>query len=274
LCVLGAFLTCAGCATHFSAQQLKKHLHENDACAEAEAKSILGLSKPKLIRNRRTVDFKCNMLAQLNILKARGVPHAQTQLVRLYPGLKKQVLSSWVQVAQSLFEAQGLGYGQKRYIVKIKRAWYSKEEDELYVRFIYEREIRGLTVDEWWLQDEMLDILEEIKPEGWQDFKCSAGWLQGFKTRYKISEQMRNNKKHLPIIERLPVIRAFHQWLLQTLQASDPQRCPKYGRFSAAVIFHMVNVFFPKTRKTDNEGYGAGCCVGCCLGSNPSSIRT
>ena len=109
MCVLGAFLTCAGCATHFSAQQLKKHLHENDACAEAEAKSILGLSKHKLIRNRRTVDFKCNMLAQLNILKARGVPHAQTQLVRLYPGLKKQVLSSWVQVAQSLFEAQGLG---------------------------------------------------------------------------------------------------------------------------------------------------------------------
>ena len=231
--------------------ELSKHLRDNDACAEAEAKSVLGMSKPKQIRNRRTVDFKCAMLAHLNTLKARGVPHSQKQLLKLYPGLKQQALSLWVKVTEALFEAQSLGYGQKRYVVKLKRAWYSKEEDELYVRFIYEREIRGLTVDEWWLQDEMMDIVEEIKPEGWQDFKCSAGWLQGFKTRYKISEQMRNNKKHIPIIERLPVIRAFHQWLLQTLQASDPQRCPKYGRFSAAVMFHRVNVLVSKTRKTE-----------------------
>lgn len=47
------------------------------------------------------------------------------------------------------------------------------------------------------------------------------------------------------VVERLPVIRSFHQWLIYGLQRSAPQRCPKYGRFPPHRMFHMDQVPLP-----------------------------
>jgi hypothetical protein len=202
-------------------------LGANKDCATAEAAASLGREKPKKHRTRRTIDFKCQILTDLVKLELKGIPHAQTVLIKLHTGISRSDISKWKLAREALFDAQRAGAGQKRYLQKKTRAWHSKEEDELYVRFIYRREIQGLKTTDSQLVDMMQEILEEFKPQGYANFKCSPGWLSGFKKRYKITCQKRNNKKHLPIIERVPVIRSFHLWLLHKLQRSAPQTCPR-----------------------------------------------
>ena len=91
-----------------------------------------------------------------------------------------------------------------------------------------------------WLVDEMRQILQELQPEGWEEFKFSEGWLGAFKTRYRISSLVRTNKKEVPVSQRVPVIRFFHREM-DAVRNSNPQRCHKYGRFRAHEYFHMVS---------------------------------
>ena len=51
--------------------------------------------------------------------------------------------------------------------------------------------------------------------------------LAGGKTRFKITSQSATNKKKVPIATKLPLIKAFHMWLLRDLQMSLPS-----GRFA------------------------------------------
>lgn len=219
-------IICAGCGTGLSnAWLFGLHLGANTACVRAEAASILRHEKPKKHRVRRTIDFKCEIILELEKLELRGIPHAQTVLLKLHTGITRSDISRWQLARESLFDAQLAGRNQKRYLQKKTRVWHDKEEDELYVRFISRREIQGLKFTDSQLVETMRDILEEYKSPEWINFKCSPGWLSGFKKRYKITCQQRNNKKHLPLIERVPLIRSFHLWLLHTLQRSAPQTC-------------------------------------------------
>jgi hypothetical protein len=68
----------------------------------------------------------------------------------------------------------------------------------------------------------MRQILSTQQPQGWETFRCSNGWLAGFKTRFKITSQSATNKKKVPIATKLPLIKAFHMWLLRDLQMSLP----------------------------------------------------
>ena len=173
-----------GCGHSCARTVLPAHLLKSKTCRTAEGNAVLG--KSKRVRARRTIDFKCNILSELMALESRGIPAAATLLVSMRPGLSKQILSGWKSTSSGLFSAQSLGQGHLRNLRNTSRAWYSKEEDELYVRFIFGREVKGFKLDDTWLQDEMESILEESKPDGWDNFKCSPGWLSGFKKRYRI----------------------------------------------------------------------------------------
>ena len=222
-------LTCSGCGACLVNELLfGLHLSTNKSCAAAEASATLEREKSKKHRIRRTIDFKCQILSDLVKLERRGIPHAQTVLLKFHTGVSSSDVSRWQLARTTLFHAQRAGHGQKRYMLGKTRVWYSREEDEVYVRFIYRREVQGLKTGDNDLVLMMHDTLVEFQPPGWKNFKCSPGWLSKFKKRYKISSQQRNNKKHLPIHERAPALRSFHMWLLHTLQRSAPQTCPRY----------------------------------------------
>jgi hypothetical protein len=65
------------------------------------------------------------------------------------------------------------------------------------------------------------------------------------RNRWEITNQCRTNKKKFSIEERLPAIRAFHQYWITAVQAGGPHRCPKYGRFPASHIYAMDQVPMP-----------------------------
>ena len=84
---------------------------------------------------------------------------------------------------------------------------------------------------------------------------AEGGWCSNFCKRWEIASQCRTNKHKLSIDERLPSIRNFHTWLIYGLQRSEPQRCPKYGRFPPARMYHMDQVplpFSPGNKRTLN----------------------
>jgi len=87
----------------------------------------------------------------------------------------------------------------------------------------------------------MKEILRKNKPQSWDTFAASNGWLSNFKKRYRISAQRVNNKKNVPITEKIPLMKVFHRWFLKDVQMRLPQRCPIYGRFPAQYMFHMVH---------------------------------
>ena len=143
---------------------------------------------------------------------------------------------------EKLYEAQRLGYGGCRNIITVSRVRYPEQENELYLRFVHRRIHLGLKTTDIWLR---LMMQELLRVHGWEEFMYSNGWVTAFKERYRITSQARTNKKQLPLSERLGRIKIFHQWLLGELQRSDPQRCPKYGRFAADHMFHMDQIPLP-----------------------------
>ena len=126
-------------------------------------------------------------------------------------------------------------------------------ESILYGRFVWRRRYLRRRVNRKWFRKNMLSILKTM-PDG-AGFTASNRWVQLFQRRWDISYQCRSNKHTDSILDRLPIIRSFHQWLIYGLQRSEPQRCPKYGRFPPKRMFHMDQVpcpFSPGTKRTLN----------------------
>ena len=127
---------------------------------------------------------------------------------------------------------------------------YPDCEDELYIRFLFRRSALGYPTNHFWLMDEFARILEEVKPRGWQDFKCSYGWAVRFCTRYSLSTQAKTNSKAQDLVERAEAIKKFHRYWLITVQTSAPQTDPKYGRFPPYRILHRDQVPFHSRQTT------------------------
>ena len=194
--------------------------------------------KPVKHRTSYTVSFRCRILDQLIALEASGVLFPQKVLLTLHHGLSKASISEWSKRRLQLLRARSEGLGPVRKLQTGTKVQYPLIENELYMIFLWRRDILGLSVDGKWLQKQMLTLLRDFEPAGWRTFKCSTGWLGGFKVRYRISYQCRTVKKYQTIISRLPKIKGFHRWL-RALQRSGVQRCPIYGRFPADHMFHM-----------------------------------
>ena len=116
-----------------------------------------------------------------------------------------------------------------------RRVTYDLEEQMLFDAVFVRRQLLGLWIDRYWLQDEFYEILTMTQPEGWKDFKCSNGWVSGFCRRYCITQQARSNKKDVPAAVKEPLIRSFHRQMLE-LQRSV-RSDPLYGRFSPLRMF-------------------------------------
>jgi len=165
----------------------------------------------------------------------------------------KKNVSDWRRDRIRLLRArsESTGNGSLRYLQMVSRVFFPEAEDRLFMSFHILRDKIGLKTGDIWLRLEMRNILAKLKPPGWDEFCLSPGWLSGFKRRYRISSQVRTNKKHCPIEERLQ----RSQRSPRPSQAA-PQTCPRYGRFSPGAYFHMDQIplpFVPASERSLNE---------------------
>ena len=129
-------------------------------------------------------------------MKLNLVSNAQQEVVLRHQGISKQDVSRWISQENELKAARANGDGQKRKVVISSCVCYPTEEDELYIRFTYRREVQGLPVTDDWLQcnpcschntpkpnfvdslriGTFADVLDEFTPdERCKTFQCSNG---------------------------------------------------------------------------------------------------
>lgn len=112
-------------------------------------------------------------------------------------------------------------------------------EDVLYQEFVYRRKVQGLPTDGYWLRYRFLSLLNEHKPG--HLFQLSNGWLCGFLLRYRITEQMKTEKKGKSVEERLYLMKAFHLKLYYIQNVFD-QVDPIWGAFPPECWWNMDQV--------------------------------
>ena len=181
-------LQCPECKRSFElAMHLGVHLKKSLGCRQyVEVK--------KQTRQRPTISKKCEVLGELLRLEKQGVPLAQTVVCAMFPGIGKKNISMWRQNRFKLFAALSQGIGSRRTIRNSTRVRFPSEEEKLYMNFVYRRQILGLKTTDIWLKLEMASLLSLYIPGDWYKFKCSNGWVIGFKKRYRV--YIGENRKH------------------------------------------------------------------------------
>jgi hypothetical protein len=169
-------------------------------------------------------------------------------------GIPVATIFDWLNDRVAIFLlAATPGMASKRKHVKEGPGAHPEAQTILYARFVWRRRYLRRRVNRRWLKKQFRQILRERYNV--TDFVASNGWCSRYCRRWDITYQSRTNKHTDSILERIPLIRGFHQWLIYGLQRSAPQRCTKYGRFPPARMYHMDQVpceFSPGTKKTLN----------------------
>ena len=138
-------------------------------------------------------------------------------------------------------------FRRKKKIV-IGKGKYPLQEQKLYLKFLYRRQALKLPASREWLCNQFMKILETDQPDGWGTFMRSEGWVSGFCKRFRICDRAMTNKKTSSVLERLPEIRKFHQYLiyfLPRMSTNGSLQCAKYGRFAARNRYHMDQIPLP-----------------------------
>jgi hypothetical protein len=203
-----------------------------------------GPSHPIRVRCRRhsySFTRKRDLILELDGLRYAGVTDPAKTLSRR-TGIHDSDLCKWNKNRNEIFlRARTRGMAKlRKYRPSI--GTHPEAELELYGRFVWRRKYQRLATHRDWLRDNMAEILR-------RDYNItkvrSAGWCSNFCRRWAITSQCRTNKHKQSVQERLPAIRKFHTWLIYGLQRSEPQRCPKYGRFPPHLMYHMDQVPLP-----------------------------
>jgi hypothetical protein len=206
------------------------------------------LAKPKVAKRTawtladkvRAIVFYFTLVQQLYLRPGAIAAHSL--------GVPKGTFDPWLADKEELLSLYLTypGYRKKKRIV-VTSGKFAEQEQELYLAFLYRRKILKLPVSQNWLRSQFRKILAESEPEGWDTFRYSRGWVCRFCIRFRICDRAMTNKKTSSVLERLPEIRKFHQYLIYFLprMCTGPIQCAKYGRFSAYNRYHMDQIPLP-----------------------------
>jgi hypothetical protein len=208
--------------------------------------TILTGPKPK---KRRAYKLKQKLYAILFYFILAGQGFIKPGAVTAHKlGIPKGTFDPWLADRDYLFRVY-LTYPFLRKSKRISvssKGKYHEEEQELYLKFCYRRAVLKLPVSQEWLIGQFRKILTQKKPDGWDTYQYSDGWVCGFCVRFAICSRAMTNKKDQSILERLPDIRRFHRYLIYFLpRMSWFQQCPKYGAFAASNRYHMDQIPMP-----------------------------
>ena len=150
-----------------------------------------------------------------------------------------------------------------------ERSQFQAEHEELYMRFIYKRKVRGQEVGGQWFVDEMNAIMAQ-SPSRTAWLKCSHGWLQKYLKRYHISCQQQTEKQGMANTLRVSMLQAFHQevCIIQQSKGLNPPD-PLFGRFPPWATFNIdqIPAYFIFTKRRSYNPVGEACWV---LNQGPS----
>jgi hypothetical protein len=224
------------------------HLRRHYQCSGHGPSKPVGPKKKK--RCNYSYRRKRDMILELDALKVAG-EQFPTMILSHRTGIHESLLSKWNNARCEVFSrARVRG---KAGLQKWRKdgGRHGGAEAQLYGLFVWRRKYLRLMTSHTWLRETMQDILATHGVLS----NPSPGWSVRFCARWQLSYQCRTNKHKVPVHDRLPEIRNFHTWLIYGLQRSEPQRCPKYGRFPPHLMYHMDQVplaFSPGSKRTMN----------------------
>jgi hypothetical protein len=191
-------------------------------------------------------------------------------------GWAKSSISSWLKLSPRLQQVAKLpwlvGFKRLRSVVLNAESKCRTEQDELYQRFLFQRQSKGQEVDQRWLKDEMRTIMKTNQPPQWQHFKYSNGWLQKFLEHYGITSQVQTEKKQMCNSLRVPLLQTFHRELCELQRGKGlNERDPVFGRFPPQSIWNIDQIpfYFIKSHRRSYNPKGHACWI---LNQGPSGI--
>jgi len=162
---------------------------------------------PKQTRKAYTLTDKVRaILLYFVMLNACFLTPGKCAAVHL--NIKKGTIDNWIAAKESILYRY-LTYPNLRHKKRIRicRGKFHAEELLLYSRFVHRRKVLKLPVSQNWLSLEFKKIVQDKKPDGYEDFKYSNHWVCGFCIRFLICSRAMTNKKDKSVEERLPDIR-------------------------------------------------------------------
>ena len=129
----------------------------------------------------------------------------------------KNQICKWLGLRRTNVVAWGKDKSAKILQVVERCAKFKDAERELNKRFLHRRRKKGLYVDGEWLKKEMKKILRCYRPQGYESFKYSKGWLWRFCTRFRISSQAKTDQKTESSEFRISKIKAVMREYYPTL---------------------------------------------------------
>ena len=239
--------TCGTCAKVFAKPNaLASHCkHRGHRPATELAESTGASAVPtKKVRNRFSYDTKNRALERMYELEddpACAWPWMQTCQELGLPKSKWNYLTKWRQRADFIRDCIAGGYKHSRGYRYVP-AKYPAEEDELYIRFLNRRIVKGYPCNLWWCVREMQLVCKESKPDGWKAGDCRHSWAVGWCKRFSVTTQCGYNSKAQDILDRQHMVQLFHRFMSR-LQASG-ETDQKYGRFGKRHVLHVDQVLY------------------------------
>ena len=159
-------------------------------------------------------------------------------------GISKGLLSKWKAKSDMWLSLPINQHGKRKGHAGPEVA-FPVEEEALFCSFTNMRKCIGLPVDGYWLQAEMLDLVEHTHGAN-HGFTPTSQWANAWCRRWKVSGQMKSEKKYLAPEERVGSLDHFHADLAY-LQRTHTQRCPVWGAFRPEDIWNADHIPLPFT---------------------------
>ena len=251
---------------------LIKHMkfRHNDAVQKVQ-NELVG-TPVKKVRVHATLEQKARLIERFFELEVNGTMFPKKSAVIEFFGdrnynTRKSYLNKWLKHAD-IFRKDVIRGKVKtmRRVGPSRGVNHPDAEDELYIRFLVRRNEYGYSTNHYWLRSEFRKILQTELGYSTQstESKVSYVWAVVLRwcVRYNVTTQSKNNDKVLDQIDREKAIQTFHKYLILSLQHSDPQTCPKYGRFDAMHMLHwdQVPLPFACSHRTRLNPKGASSC--------------
>lgn len=184
-------------------------------------------------------------------------------------GIAKSLISKWVKQNPNLCEYVTPRNKNKFRLMLVSKSKYSEENDKLYEMFVFHRVCEGRKIDDKWLKEKMLELVKTGSDHSLEKdskvFVASNGWLTRWKKNYRVSSQMRTEKKPVSESGYEKVLLEFWKSMME-LQQSEAKydiRDATFGRFGPSLMWNVDQVplgFVPDRRASLNP-MGTSCWI-------------